>query len=186
MLGCFALGSAFSGHLYPHYSFWRSGAAFCYIALIEGGLYCLGDISGIYPWVDTEVTIIVALSFGGGTVCAVSGWLGAFWKRSLIDFIRAEIDEFRESIGLQAKAKSASGNEAIQIDTVTPPIAESGLKLVAQPHIMPDIAANKKRYPTDDLLDTLAETEPVRETEQPPVTPADSREKNDNVKTPAK
>jgi len=121
----FVVGSAFAGHYFPHYAFYRSGLAFLFVSLADViQVNYLEQRPGLF--VMDEYSLLQAIPFAllGALVCAFAGSLGSRWHRGIGEWLQEEWDEFRDSMQPNAEAEE-TGEE-------TPPEDEKDGREIAE------------------------------------------------------
>jgi len=111
ILTAFLFFSAIAGYLFPCFAFWRGLASFMWMTAFDAMAAKIFEQPSIYPWQATEIWIICLGTAVGMILCAAACGVGGWARQSLPAWLREEIEEFYESIGLPPPFPNISAEE---------------------------------------------------------------------------
>lgn len=119
MLASFAGFSLYAGRMFPDYAFLRSGLAFITATACDTAQVVYLQNHGLFvPEPDAEFPLtLLILILPGSLVCALAGSAGSRLQYGLGKFVRAEFQEFYESIGLAPRVAEPDEPEPDDIET---------------------------------------------------------------------
>ncbi|MCX7935622.1 MAG: hypothetical protein N3A66_10240, partial [Planctomycetota bacterium] len=111
LLFAFLMFSAIAGYIFPRFAFWRGLASFMWMTAFDAVAAKIFGQPSIYPWQAAETWIVCLGTAFGMILCALACGVGGWARRAFPAWLREELEEFYESIGLPSPFSRLTAEE---------------------------------------------------------------------------